>query len=70
MRASDKAVRRPPRAVRRFARIAFVVVATALLVPLFSIAAITRALYQRIVRGKASKILRARQGPYRSGVFY
>src|ERR1700733_3044290 len=70
MRASDKAVRKQPRAVRRFARIAIIVAATALLVPLFSIAAITRALYQRIFRGKASEILRARQGPCRPGIFY
>jgi hypothetical protein len=70
MRASDKAVRKRLRVVRRFASIAFVVAASALLVPLLTIAAITRALYQRIFRGKASEILRARQGPYRSGVFY
>jgi hypothetical protein len=70
MPTSDKAVRTPPGAVRSFARIAVVVAATALLVPLFSIAAFTRALYQRIFRGKASKILRAPQGPYRSGLFY
>jgi hypothetical protein len=69
MRASDKAVRERPSVLRRIARIAFFVPATALLVPLFTIAAITRALYQRIFRGKATEILRARQGPYRSGVF-
>jgi hypothetical protein len=70
MPASDKAVRKRPNVLRRFARIAFPAAATALLVPLFSIAAITRALYQRLFRGKASHILRSRQGPYRSGVFY
>jgi hypothetical protein len=39
-------------------------------VPLFSFASIARALYLRIVRGKASEILRVRQGPYRAGIFY
>lgn len=70
MRASDEATRRRPTALRRLARIALSVAATALLVPLLSFASIARALYLRIVRGKASDILRARQGRYQAGVFY
>ncbi len=70
MLASDGACRSRPTALRRLARIALSTTATALLVPLLSFASIARALYQRIVRGKASDILRARQGRYRAGVFY
>jgi hypothetical protein len=58
MRASDAA------------RVALSAAAVALLVPLLTFASIARALYLRTVRGKASGILRVRQGRYRTGVFY
>jgi hypothetical protein len=52
------------------ARTALSIAAVTVLVPLLGFASIARALYQRLVRGKASDILRVRQGPYRAGVFY
>ena len=68
--ANDEAARRRPTVLRGLARIALSVAATVLLVPLLSFASIARALYLRIVRGKASDILRVRQGRYRDGIFY
>jgi hypothetical protein len=70
MRTSGATLPRGTTTLRRLAHLALSVAATALLVPLLSLLSIARALYQRIVRGKASEILRVRQGPYRSGVFY
>jgi hypothetical protein len=70
MRSSDKTPLRRPAAPRRLARTALSVAAVTVLVPLLSFASIARALYLRIVRGKASGILRVRQGPYRAGIFY
>ncbi len=54
----------------RLARAAASVCATTLLVPLLIPVTIARAVYQRLVCGKATKILRVHQGPYRRGIFY
>jgi hypothetical protein len=70
MPASDTTPLRRPAAPWRLARTALSVATVALLVPLLSFASIARALYLRIVRGKASGILRVHQGRYRAGVFY
>jgi len=70
MRASGELPRSRSTAPLRLARSALSIAAVALFVPLLSLASIARALYLRIVRGKASDILRSRQGPYRSAVFY
>src|SRR4051812_18785921 len=55
---------------QRCARLLLSAATTVLLVPVLSLLAIARALYQRFFRGKASVILHSRQEPYRSGIFY
>src|SRR5258706_15502970 len=70
MRASAEAARRRPTSFLRVGRITLSAAATAMLVPLLSFASIARAVYLRVVRGKATDILRVRQRPYQTGVFY
>jgi hypothetical protein len=70
MQANDKRVNWELDAARRLARTAFSVGVAMLLAPIFCLASVAWALYQRTVYGKASSILHSRQGPYRSGIFY
>src|SRR5689334_1808139 len=70
MRVSGEAVRRRPASFLRAVRVTVSAFAAAMLVPILGLASIARALYLRIVRGKATDILRVRQGRYRAGVFY
>jgi hypothetical protein len=70
MQGSDAIVNRRSDAARLLFLAGFSVAITTLLVPIFCLASVACALYRRIFRGKASSILRSRQGPYRSGIFY
>ncbi|HTW65637.1 MAG TPA: SRPBCC family protein, partial [Bryobacteraceae bacterium] len=61
---------RRPNIFQKFGRAAISFVAALLFVPAFTLAAVVRALFMRVVHGKASDILRNRLAPFRSGRFY
>ncbi|HTR39001.1 MAG TPA: SRPBCC family protein [Bryobacteraceae bacterium] len=65
-----KAPRRRPNAIQRFAHASLSTALVVFAVPLLSMAALARAVFLRVVRGKATQILRIGQAPYRAGRFY
>ena len=68
--ASDVPPRARPTAALRVAHAAIFVILIVLFLPIFIATAVARAVYLRVVRGKASDVLKVGAVPFRAGHFY